>query len=301
MKLSLLPPGEFTMGRTMEQFDQILALFEKDAEMRKHRGGMIAWSMLMMPAHRVRITMPFYMGSHEVTVGQFRAFVEDSGYQTEAEQGLNHGKPYKGRRAMSTWRKPMAWRKNYRQADDEPVLQLGWVDCVAFCKWLSEIEGVEYGLPTEAEWEYGCRAGTTTPWHFGGPEDFEKVAHEYAWWSDGPQGKHDSPRSVGKGKPNAFGLFDMHGNVWEYTADWWHRLFYKEAPLNDPTGPELQSEKGDRRRIIRGSSFDWGRWGGDAAYRMRITQHSNQHPHMGFRVVRRIEGGEGNHPGGGPR
>ena len=187
----------------------------------------------------------------------------------------------------------MAWRKNYAQADDEPVLHLGWVDCVAFCEWLSKKEGQTYGLPTEAEWEYGCRAGTTTSWHFGGPEDVEKVAHEYAWWSDGAQAKHETPRAVGKGKPNAFGLYDMHGNLWEYTADWWHRLSYKDASLNDPTGHELPSEKGDQRRIIRGSSFDWGRWGGDAAYRMRITQQSNQHPHMGFRVVMRIDGAKG--------
>jgi formylglycine-generating enzyme required for sulfatase activity len=85
----------------------------------------------------------------------------------------------------------------------------------------------------------------------------------------------------------------MHGNMWEYVADWWHRLAYKEAPLNDPTGPALQSEKNDLRRIIRGGSFDWGRWGGDSAYRMRITQQSNQHPHMSFRVMMRIEGVEG--------
>ncbi|MFT5467052.1 MAG: sulfatase activating formylglycine-generating enzyme [Verrucomicrobiales bacterium] len=293
MKLALLPPGEFTMGRTEEQFDEILALTETDPEMRKHRGGTITWSMLMMPAHRVRITKPFYMGAHEITVAQFREFAEATGYQTEAEQGLNHGKPYKGSRAMSTWRKPMAWRQNYAQADDEPVLHLGWVDCVAFCEWLSKKEGREYVLPTEAEWEYGCRAGTTTSWHFGGPTDFDQVAHEYAWWSDGAQDKHETPRAVGRGKPNAFGLYDMHGNVWEYTADWWHRLSYKDAPLNNPTGPATQSEKGDGRRIIRGSSFDWGRWGGDSAYRMRITQRSNQHPHMGFRVAMRIEGEEG--------
>ena len=293
MKLVLLPPGEFTMGRTMEQFEELLALVEADPEMRKNRGGFIAWSMLMMPAHRVRITKPFYVGAHEVTVGQFRKFCEESGYKTEAEQGLNHGKPYKGGRVMSTWRKPMAWRKDYKQSDDDPVLQLGWVDCVAFCEWLSEKEGRPYGIPTEAEWEYACRAGTTTPWHFGGPDSIEKVAHEYAWWSDGTQAKHDRPRVVGKGRPNAFGLYDMHGNVWEYTADWWHRLTYKEAPLNDPAGPDLPSEKGDNRRIIRGSSFDWGRWGGDATYRMRITQQSNQHPHMGFRVALRIDGVKG--------
>lgn len=176
----------------------------------------------MMPARPIRITRPFDPGATEVTVGQFREFVKDSGNRTEAEQGLNHGKPYRGGRARSTWQKPMAWRKQpLNQKDDEPVLHLCWNDCVKFCRWLSMKEGHEYRLRTEAEWEYSCRAGTTTPWHFGTYSDVEKVAHEYPWWSDGAQRKHQLPRSVGLGKPNAFGLYDMHGNVWEYVADWW--------------------------------------------------------------------------------
>ena len=121
MKLVLLPPGEFTMGRNEEQFDEILGVFKNDPELKKNRGGMITWSMLMMPAHRVRLTKPFYMGATEVTAGQFRQFVEATGYKTEAEQCFNHGKPYKGGRPLSNWRKPMAWRANYKQQDDEPV------------------------------------------------------------------------------------------------------------------------------------------------------------------------------------
>ena len=288
MPLKLLPPGEFTMGRTEKQFDELLAVMRRDPEMRKHERSMITWSMLMMPAHRVRLTKPFYLGVTEVTVGQFRQFAEATSYRTEAERGLNHGKPYRGGRPISTWRKPMSWRRNFKQADDEPVLHLCWNDCMAFCRWLSETEGRDYTLPTEAQWEYACRAGTETPWSFGDFDTFDAVAHKYAWWSDGAQAKHQIPRAVGKGLPNAFGLHDMHGNLWEYVADHWHRLSYKESSLNDPTGPVMQSEKGDQRRIIRGSSFDWGRWGGDAAYRMRITQRSGQHPHMGFRVVLRL-------------
>ncbi|MEO2021195.1 MAG: SUMF1/EgtB/PvdO family nonheme iron enzyme, partial [Pirellulaceae bacterium] len=233
-------------------------------------------------------TKPFYMGVTEITVGQFRQFAEASGYKTEAERGLNHGKPSKGGREMSTWRKPMAWRNNYMQQEDEPVIHLCWNDCLAFCKWLSEKEGVEYCLPTEAEWEYACRAGTTTPWSFGDFSDFDQAGNQHAIWSEGGQ-KFQVPQAVAQRKPNAFGLYDMHGNMWEYVADWWHRLSYKEAPLNDPMGPIVQSEKNDQRRIIRGSSFDWGRWGGDSAYRMRITQQSNQHPHMSFRVALRIK------------
>ncbi len=301
MKMMLLPPGEFTMGRTEVQLDKLLAMIKDDPKLKRNYEGNVVWSMLMMPGHRVRLTKPFYMGATEVTVGEFRKFADASGYKTEAEQGLNGGQPYKGNRPISTWRKPMSWRKDYKQKEDEPVLHLCYNDCVAFCKWLSEKEGREYCLPTEAEWEYGCRAGTTTPWHFGDHKDVPRVAHEYAWWSEGPQGKHEVPRSVALGKPNAFGLYDMHGNVWEYVADWWHRMYYKESPLNDPTGPDMQDEKGDQRRIIRGSSFDWDSWGGDAAYRMRITQRSNQHPHMGFRVAMRIKGVEGVPPAVDPK
>jgi len=289
MKLMLLPPGDFTMGRTEAEFDRLLGIMREDPEMKKHVGGMITWSMLMMPAHKVRLTKPFYMGATEVTVGQFRKFTEATRYRTEAERGLNHGKPYRGGRKISTWRKPMSWRRNFRQADNEPVLHLTWNDCVAFCRWLSQHEGRNYMLPTEAQWEYACRAGTSTPWSFGDFDTFDAVAHKHAWWSDGAQAKHQVPRTVGKGLPNAFGLHDLHGNVWEYVADHWHRLYYKESPLNNPTGPTMQSEKGDQRRIIRGSSFDWGRWGGDSAYRMRITQRSGQHPHMGFRVAMRLD------------
>ncbi len=287
MKMVLLPPGEFLMGRTEEQFDEYLRLLQKHPELKRDRGGLITWSMILMPAHRVRITKPFYMGATEVTVGQFRQFCDASGYKTEAERGFHGGVPHKGERPLATWRRPQHGAK---QKDDEPVLHLCWNDCVAFCKWLSEKEGVEYCLPTEAEWEYACRAGTTTPWHFGGFDNVPRVAHQYAYWSEGPQGRHQRPRSVAKGKPNAFGLYDMHGNVWEYVADWWHEFYYKESPLNDPTGPSEQHERGDLRRIIRGSSYDWDSWRGDAAYRMRISQRSTQHPHQGFRVVMRIPG-----------
>ncbi len=289
MKLQLIPPGEFTMGRTEEQFDRVL-------EEGKKRGvppaQLATWEMLMMPAHRVRITKPFYLGATEVTVAQFRRFCDDTGYKTEAERGLHAGKPYQGSRPICTWRRPMVWIK-LKQQDDEPVLHLCWNDCVEFCKWLSEKEGVEYCLPTEAEWEYACRAGTETAWCFGNFEDFDRLGHQYMFVSDGRQGRHDRPSRVAQKKPNAFGLYDMHGNVWEYVSDWWHRYTYKNSPLNDPIGPLEQSEKGDMRRIIRAGSYDWGRWGAQSVYRMRITQRSTQHPHQGFRVALRISDVEG--------
>jgi len=289
MKMVLLPPGEYTMGRTEEQFDKVLEIAKKDG---REPARAATWEMLMMPGHPVRITKPFYMGATEVTVGQYRQFCDDSGYKTEAEQGLNGGVPYRGRRPICTWRKPMVWIR-LQQKDDEPVLHLCWNDCVAFCKWLSEKEGAEYCLPTEAEWEYACRAGSTTAWCFGNFEDFDRLGHEYMFVSEPPQDKHDRPSSVAQKKPNAFGLYDMHGNVWEYVADWWHRFTYKNSTINDPTGPPEQSEKGDMRRIIRTGSFDWGRWGAQSVYRMRIGQRSTQHPHQGFRVAMRLKGVKG--------
>jgi len=315
MKMVLVPPGEYTMGRTEEQFDKVLEIARKDG---REPARAATWEMLMMPGHPVRITKPFYMGATEVTVGQYREFCEASGYKTEAEQGLNGGVPYGGSRPICTWRKPMVWIK-LKQKDDEPVLHLCWNDCVAFCKWLTEKENAregeapagpkskarttaqrelrppvyEYCLPTEAEWEYACRAGSTTAWCFGNFEDFGRLGHEFMFVSEPPQGKHDRPSSVAKRKPNAFGLYDMHGNVWEYVADWWHRFTYKNSVVNDPNGPPEQSEKGDMRRIIRTGSFDWGRWGAQSVYRMRIGQRSTQHPHQGFRVAMRLKGVEG--------
>jgi len=289
MKLSLIPPGEFTMGRTLEQYDKLLEAGKK-AGMDPNR--LPSWEMLMMPAHRVRITKPFYMGTTEVTVAQFRQFCDESGYKTEAERGLNGGKPYKGRRPICTWRKPMVWIK-LQQQDDEPVLHLCWNDCVEFCKWLSKKEGVKYCLPTEAEWEYACRAGTATAWSFGNFEDFDRLGHEYMFVSDGQQGKHDRPSRVAQRKPNAFGLYDMHGNVWEYVADWWHEFYFKESPLNDPPGPGFMNEMRDGRTMIRGGSFDWADSGARSAIRMRIRKDSNQHPHMGFRVALKIDGARG--------
>ncbi|MDP7018933.1 MAG: SUMF1/EgtB/PvdO family nonheme iron enzyme, partial [Pirellulaceae bacterium] len=151
------------------------------------------------------------------------------------------------------------------------------------------------------QWEYACRSGTTTPWSFADFETYERFVRDYAFvstqnpktkkWTNNPR-----PSRVGIRKPNAFGLYDMHGNVWEYVADYWHRLSYKESPLNDPTGPAVQSEKGDLRRIIRGGSYDWARWGSQSIYRMRITQRSTQHPHQGFRVAMRIKGIKGAPP-----
>ena len=160
------------------------------------------------PPHRVRITKPFYLGTYHVTVGQFRQFVNDSGHD-----------------AGPRWKAP-----GFAQTDERPVVCVSWDDAVAFCKWLSRKEVKTYRLPTEAEWEYACRAGTTTKWSFG---DDEKDLGDYAWY-DGNSGRGTHP--VGLKRPNGFGLYDMHGNAAQWCADWYGKD-YANSRTDDPTGP----------------------------------------------------------------
>ena len=142
MRLTLIPEGTFEMGSPEG---------DKDAEQDEK------------PQHRVRITRPFYLGVHEVTRGQFRRFVDEAGYQTEAEKdgkggwGWNEETKKFEQNTRYTWQNP-----GFEQTDDHPVVNVSWNDATAFAEWLSRKEGKTYRLPTEAEWEYACRAGTTS-------------------------------------------------------------------------------------------------------------------------------------------
>src|SRR5262249_33806279 len=138
-----------------------------------------------------------------------------------------------------TWKDP-----GFEQADDHPVVCVSWGDAVAFCAWLSKKEGKYYFLPTEAQWEYCCRAGSRTKFGFG--ED-EKEAELYAWY-DAHAANHTQP--VGKKKPNAWGLYDTHGNAWEWCADRFAGDYYLRSPKEDPPG----TGSGDRH-VARGGSW----------------------------------------------
>jgi formylglycine-generating enzyme required for sulfatase activity len=167
MKLVLIPAGKFMMGSPES---------EKDRRPNEEQ-------------HEVEIKQPFFLGIHEVRVRDFRAFVEDAGYQTEAEKA--HSK--------NSWQKPAI-----AQTEDHPVVLVSWNDAQAFCAWLTKKEGKKYRLPTEAEWEYACRAGTKTPYYTGEDEAGLREAANLRYYTTTP---------VGQFKANAFGLFDMHGNV----------------------------------------------------------------------------------------
>jgi formylglycine-generating enzyme required for sulfatase activity len=168
--------------------------------------------------HQVTLSKPFYMGRTEVTQGQWKKVMG-----TE---------PWKG--------------KGYvQEGDDCPAVYISWDDAVAFCKKLSDMEGKTYRLPTEAEWEYACRGGTKTAFSFSDDEaDLEK----YAWFDGNALNINEQyAHRVAQKLPNAFGLHDMHGNVWECCSDWCGD--YPSTPLTDTRGPDSGLV-----RVLRGGS-----------------------------------------------
>ena len=251
MKLVLIPAGRFTMG--------------SPANEQGHHDN-------EGPQHEVEISRPFYMGANPVTKGQFAAFVKSESYKTEAESDGRGGfaltAPGKWeQRPEFNWRSP-----GFDQTDDDPVADVTWNDAVRFCQWLSKKEGRTYELPTEAEWEYACRAGTSSSYAFG---DDPKVLGDYAWFSAN-SGRRTHP--VGTKKPNQWGLNDMGGNVWQWCADRYAN--YQSGPVKDPKG----ADTGDVR-VTRGGAWYIGPL--DCRPACRGHDPSNQSPNHGFRVVLR--------------
>lgn len=156
MKFVRIPAGDFLMGAGKD--DAFARADEK-------------------PQHRVRISRPFSMGVHEATVGQFRAVVEASGYKTAAETDGKGTSGYNSKTRGFEYDSPdYSWRHvGYPQADNHPVVNVNWHDANKFCEWLSKKEGRTYRLPTEAEWEFACRAGTTARFVRGSSLDDVKV------------------------------------------------------------------------------------------------------------------------------
>ncbi|HEV3260242.1 MAG TPA: SUMF1/EgtB/PvdO family nonheme iron enzyme [Gemmataceae bacterium] len=242
LTLVLIPPGQFQMGSPDNEEGH-----QKDEQ-----------------KHPVEITEPFYLGKYTVTVGQFRRFVNDAEYKTEAEQaGEEHN-----------------WRAvgSFEQTDEHPVVDVTWNDARAFCEWLGKETGKKYRVPTEAEWEYSCRAGTTTPFYSGDSVDkLSEVARVNKAVTDGTA-------PVGQYKPNGFGLYDMHGNVWQWCQDWYDRDYYivvipNDSPRQDPPGPAAGSF-----RVNRGGAFPDVSWDCRAAKR-DWDAPANRNDLIGFRVV----------------
>ena len=256
----LIPPGEFLMGSTAEQVESAL----KEAERIKvDQTIQDRIPNTERPQHRVVITKPLLMGATEVTIGQFKKF-SATGYKTQAEQ---HGVALK--RARTTYLDP-----GFAVTDDSPAAVISWNDAMAYCKWLSQQEQAVYRLPTEAEWEYACRAGTTTQYSFG---DDTAMLDQYGWYDKNADGR---PHPVGTKLPNAFGLHDMHGNLYEWCGDFSEDKWYEKSPLTDPSGPIAGSA-----RIFRGGAWHLYPSVCRSAYR---NEHpaSTCHNRYGFRLVR---------------
>ncbi|RJG07649.1 formylglycine-generating enzyme family protein [Noviherbaspirillum cavernae] len=295
MKFVPIPPGEFMMGS--DESPEALATAYPQYERKRFLDlGDEA------PVHRVRITHAFHLGQHEVTVGQFRRFLDASGHRPESEAdgtggyGYNRdydpassarGDAFEGRHPRYSWRNP-----GFPQGDDHPVVNVSWNDAVAMAKWLSEKEGVTYRLPTEAEWEYAARAGSRTRYHSGDdPQSLSMAANvfdadaqaDWVRWSKFALASRDGfafTAPVGSFAPNAFGLHDMHGNAWEWCADWHDDAYYAQSPRDDPQGPSTGTV-----RVRRGGSWHTWAFYARSSYR-NWNAPDTRYTLVGFRLVR---------------
>ena len=219
----LIPAGEFMMGSSISPEEVVRRYKEYSSTLKTD------YFKGEHPQHRVRITKPFYLGKYEVTNAQYRACKRD-----------HDSKEYEGKSL---------------NGEKQPVVYVSWDDAAAYCKWLSQRSGVKVGLPTEAQWEYTCRAGTTTVHYWGDKIDpaycnFADKNTSFDWRDKELDDGQAVSASVGRYRPNAFGLHDMLGNVYEWCADWHGEDYYAKSPSADPQGPSTGTA-----RVLRGGSW----------------------------------------------
>ena len=243
------------------------------------------------PVHPVRLDA-FAIGRTPVTIGEYLRFCQDTSthwpawLEDESKYHIESGSDgYYRDRGVS------------REARDLPIVGVSWEDAQAYCAWLGEQTGEVYSLPTEAQWEYACRAGSQTLYCFG---DDEKELGEYAWYAANAGGR---PHPVGRKKPNAWGLADMHGNVWEWVTDWYSKDYYeqltssarnaaskheqtaserKQPASKNPAGPESGPS-----RAARGGSWHRGADGCRSACRGGGVPGVRR-DNLGFRLSRKV-------------
>jgi len=248
------------------------------------------------PRHPVQIA-PFWMGTKEVTWDEYEQFAFALDLKKKKREGIDPQK-------QSEWEKKAdaVTRPTPPYADEtfgfgrsgQPAICITHHAAMEFCRWLSEKTGKTYRLPTEAEWEYACRAGSTTAYFWG--DDPAKI-DEYAWYVNNAE----KPMPVGKKKPNPWGLFDIHGNVAEWCLDHYVADAYKQYPLDKPAvGPVIMPDAKEYPYVARGGSWDWdaellrsaARRGSDPEWSVQDPQrpqsiwwHTDA-TFVGFRIVR---------------
>jgi formylglycine-generating enzyme required for sulfatase activity len=244
MRLTLIPAGKFKMGSPVTE------VYRNEDE----------WQ------HEVVITKPFYLGVYEVTQGEY-------------EKTLHSNRSFFSAKGAGRA------RVEKKDTSEHPAERVTWDEAVEFCKKLSAKEGKTYRLPTEAEWEYACRAGAKTVFHMGDKFNSEMGninGLRYSSYGEEFNGPfHRSTVRVGEYRDhaNSFGLFDMHGNVQEWCADWYAGDYYQQSPKDDPRGPDNGTE-----RVLRGGAWPSSAKACRAAARNRLAPDERTWTN-GFRVV----------------
>ena len=253
LEMVAIPGGTFLMGTEDEEIERLVKKFNWEGFRRER------------PQHEVTVP-PFFMGKYPITQAQWKAIASRT--DLKVKQDLDF--------------KP-AYFKDRPDSDRRPVEQVNWYDAIEFCARLSKLTVREYRLPSEAEWEYACRAGTTTPFYFG-----ETITGELAnynasnTYADEPKGEYrEETTPVGQFSPNAFGLYDMHGNVWEWCADTWHDN-YDGAPTD---GSAWIENGDDNCSPLRGGSWCFDPYYCRSAYRNLLNRRGSFRVNLGFRVV----------------
>jgi formylglycine-generating enzyme required for sulfatase activity len=271
MKLALIPAGQFAMGSTPEQ----IAWGQRKA-------GGDKWQLERVssegPPHRVKISRPFYLGVYPVTQGEYQQVMgsNPSSFTQKQIPSPAFQPPLEERELK--FREVDVRKVAGRDTTRHPVEMVDWEEAMEFCRRLSAMPaeraaGRVYRLPTEAEWEYACRAGTTTHWYSG---DDEAQLVDIAWFRKNSEG---TTHPVGQRKPNAWGLYDMYGNVSQWCADWFGKDYYTHSSPSDPTGPPT-----GHTRVLRGGGWDNFPSICRSAFRNN-SGPAGRHHLLGFRVL----------------
>lgn len=210
------------------------------------------------PIHEVNIKNDFYMGKYEVTFAEYDKFCEDTNRKKPADEGF--------------------------RIASKPVINISWNDANEYAKWLSQKTGQNYKLPSESQWEYATKAGTNTKYSFG---DDENQLAQYDWYEKNSYDKGENhpdygTHNVGSKKPNPWGLYDVHGNVWEWVDDWYVDN-YKNTPRNEDSN--IKGEK--KNKVIRGGSWDRFTFNSRAAYRDAASPFGSGN-NIGFRLSKTL-------------
>jgi formylglycine-generating enzyme required for sulfatase activity/serine/threonine protein kinase len=252
--LVVLPAGRFLMG-------------SPDAERQTalQAGASGSWLRRETPVHWVGIERSFAIARHPVTVGEWRQFAKATGWQDESE---------------NNWQQP-----GFAQDENHPVVWISWHDAQSYCAWLSSVTGHTYRLASEAEWEFACRAGSKTAFHFGDQIETGLANYDGNFtWNGGVKGEClRGTTPAGRFAPNAWGVYDMHGNVWEWVQDVVHD-HYEGAPLD---GSAWESAGDPGRRVLRGGSWLYGPRYARSASRNGYGA-SGRNDIVGARVVREL-------------